>query len=481
VVKKIVDWSEQPLGKKPDGEIAKTLGVSTNTVRCQRTSLGILPYRRGVDWDSVAHLLGTKTDKALGADFGVRFNAVAYQRTKRGIPSALSQKLAFWESKKELLGTMPDSSLGRKLGFPGYAVKQQRDRLGIAPYTRTRLKKNIDWDNEPLLGVLPDNVLSKKHGCTHTAVAAARSTRGISRATKGICWDLVWDLGVVEDAVIAERLGCSVSSVASARLRMGIPPAGRSPGCRRNSSKSNRVVRSLSLGKHGSSDATPFKQQALADLLGAYISRLASNYKRKALIVDATAGKGRARGEKGSPFVFLESLQAARLNCDFLAIEHNKNNFARLRSRVAGWKATHLGYLDHMRIELVEGDNGKTLKEVLDRTSHPGLVYMDTNWVPPFELLLEVEKINPKMRLAVSCSTTSCKREKKRKGHSDFWEDNELSDMLGMFDKRWFVNLYGEEASGPALAWHWCMLFGVPKNDPCVSVKTLKKAGYFEI
>lgn len=230
---------------------------------------------------------------------------------------------------------------------------------------------------------------------------------------------------------------------------------------------------------HGHSKATKYKQEALSQLLGTYLPKLKRQYKKKLRIIDATAGKGRVKTEQGSPLIFLDKLADLRMLCDFYAIEHNDENFDKLKNRFAGWKTKRKGFERFMDVTLVRGDNGVTTKRIFNGKVKPaGLIYVDTNWIPPFELLMSLDRANPRMRFLLSCSTTACKRHSSQ-AKFGLWHGRDLSDVLALFkDKKWYYNLYGDKVGKGAGSWHWSMLFGVPKNDPCASDKALEKVEF---
>lgn len=91
-----IDWDEQPLGKVPDRQLARELGVAVPTIRKQRVKRGIetLLPRSGrpryseeekrcllIDWDKQP--LGQVTDSSLAAELGVTTDHVREARLDR--------------------------------------------------------------------------------------------------------------------------------------------------------------------------------------------------------------------------------------------------------------------------------------------------------------------------------------------------------------------------------------------------------------
>ena len=81
-----INWDDQPLGLKPDTQIAKTLGVSAETVRLARRARNIAPARPPViNWANQP--LGKVPDQELASKLGTSLTAVCSARRARGIPS----------------------------------------------------------------------------------------------------------------------------------------------------------------------------------------------------------------------------------------------------------------------------------------------------------------------------------------------------------------------------------------------------------
>jgi len=88
-----IDWSRQPLGKKPDCELAWTLGVSEPRVAAARRARNIETYRartcrtksRSVryDWNDIP--LGKMSDHAVSREFRIPVSTVSHARRRRGI------------------------------------------------------------------------------------------------------------------------------------------------------------------------------------------------------------------------------------------------------------------------------------------------------------------------------------------------------------------------------------------------------------
>lgn len=140
-----IDWNSQPLGKIPDLQIAKALGVNVSTVQRVRVRMGIrvAPHRSRarrqsrIQWDDQP--LGLVPDGRLARMIGCSAPAVRTARVKRNIASAsiaYRDKFASaaWGSAR--LGEESDLAIATRLGVSAAAVRGRRLRLGITARRR---------------------------------------------------------------------------------------------------------------------------------------------------------------------------------------------------------------------------------------------------------------------------------------------------------------------------------------------------------
>jgi len=81
-----INWSDQPLGKMSDTELAKHLGVTQTTVTRWRTIFGIAPFcSPDRDWSTIP--LGEEPDPVIASRLGVSKETVRRARLALGIPS----------------------------------------------------------------------------------------------------------------------------------------------------------------------------------------------------------------------------------------------------------------------------------------------------------------------------------------------------------------------------------------------------------
>ena len=131
-------WAEQPLGRVPDSEIARTLGCDRGAVSSARRVRRIPQCDPGyVDWTQQP--LGEETDAEIARRVGLTENGVAAARNRRGV-----------------------APRGRAPAKP--------------PIVRTR--HWIDWSLWPL-GRATDTEVARMVGVDRGSVAAARARRYI--------------------------------------------------------------------------------------------------------------------------------------------------------------------------------------------------------------------------------------------------------------------------------------------------------------
>jgi len=170
----VVVWTDQPLGRISDGQLARDLGVDPSTVAKARQRLGIAVHQPHppIDWTRVFQC--RKPDAALARELGVSRETVRKNRVRLGIPKINVGLGVDWDQQP--LGEMPDAQVAQLLGVSEEAVKQARIRRGIPGFTQWP-----DWDRD-LLGKMPDSMIARAFGISKAAVGAERKRRGIPRA-----------------------------------------------------------------------------------------------------------------------------------------------------------------------------------------------------------------------------------------------------------------------------------------------------------
>ena len=179
--------------------------------------------------------MGRIPDTQLARKLGISLDAVQRERRRRQIePFRARRPDIEWTSKMiQLLGTDIDSSVAEKLGLPMYCVRHKRQRMGIPPYgdpPEQRHARSFIWAKNKiaLLGTDSDRKVAARLGTNLAVVARQRTRLGIPSfyPQRRISWpkDMTALLGKVTDWKIARKFGMSRGSVARQRRKLGIPP-----------------------------------------------------------------------------------------------------------------------------------------------------------------------------------------------------------------------------------------------------------------
>lgn len=185
----IVDWTEERiarLGKIPDEEYAKELGVDRKTIEYKRRRLGIakcgqryfVPPPPMGGWNRIElpqHIidrLGTMSDRQLGKEIGVSKKTILEARRVRGIPdysATHGHPTRFksgnghkrWDkpgARAEIpqhaidrLGIVSDTKLAQELGVSRDAIAKRRKALGIPSIKQQCLLKPAVFQDQSKL------------------------------------------------------------------------------------------------------------------------------------------------------------------------------------------------------------------------------------------------------------------------------------------------------------------------------------------
>jgi hypothetical protein len=244
---KNIDWDHVQLGSKPDGVLAKELGVTPGAVKNQRWKRAIKSFNPAprnlshINWDSLG--LGMKSDMEIGREYGIPQSVVTRHRSRLGIKS-------FEESRNEMIktrwntagfGQYPDWRLASKFNVHISTVIKERRKRNILSYHKLNplqpcrpkgpkpkpkqenplkvpkirtlrfLKPRLKKGKKLRLEVHQSNPKPKKE-----KTPSPESVRPI------VDWSKV-PLGAKPDRVIAQGLGISIDTVNTARLKLGIP------------------------------------------------------------------------------------------------------------------------------------------------------------------------------------------------------------------------------------------------------------------
>ena len=236
------------LGRMPDANLARTMGVSLDAVRDERRRRGIEPFqpqRPAIQWTAgMIRLFGTDNDARVAEKLGLPAYLVAHKRQRLGIPPygdlpEQHNPHAFnWTKRKNaLLGTDSDRKIAERLGTITGVVALQRTRLGIPSFYHYR---RISWTKEmvALLGTTTDWEIAKKYRMTRESVARERRKRGIPPCIDTrpvIRTPKLRPLLSLPIRTVSHRYKMTSETVAKLRRELGVPPLERWPSNRKRS------------------------------------------------------------------------------------------------------------------------------------------------------------------------------------------------------------------------------------------------------
>jgi hypothetical protein len=221
------------LGRIPDADIAKLLGVSVQTISARRYKLGIACHSK-----KVRYICEVLSEYIINDDIRDIMGQEVAKLSKLiikgdGTPTNLKYKRFDWEGHTHLLGTMTDKDLANKLGCETHRVTFQRQKLGIKGFNVKKGRKGINWDEHiELLGTIPDSDIAKQLGCTTTYVCIKRNELGI-KSFRGVGNSPSFDwkeftplFTSMNSTDIAWVIGRSVSYIDTKRHQLGIKNTG---------------------------------------------------------------------------------------------------------------------------------------------------------------------------------------------------------------------------------------------------------------
>jgi hypothetical protein len=230
------------LGRIPDGQLARKMGVSLDAVRDERRRRKIdpsSPHRPPVQWTAeMILLLGADFDARVAETLGLPKYLVMHKRRRLGIPPhgdvpEQRQPRAFnWTKRKiALLGTDSDRKIAERFGTIGGVVARQRTRLGIPSFYHYR---RISWTKEmvSLLGKATDWEIAERYGMKRESVARERRKRGIPPCVDTrpvIATPTLRPILSLPIRTITRRYRVSTETVKRLRRELGVPPLERWP------------------------------------------------------------------------------------------------------------------------------------------------------------------------------------------------------------------------------------------------------------
>ncbi len=193
---KYIAWTPKKismLGTMADADLAKKLGMWTNTVFSKRVSLSIAPFNPSTEqvkfhW-KLAHLkrLGKEPDSRVAKDLGVSESVVTAKRHSLAIPPSggVSVPRHPWTKLEiAMLGKKPDTIVATLTGRGRRHVRAKRESLGIPAF---QIQRSIHWTKSVVeqLGKVSDQELADSLGVCRGTVALYRRQRGIKSVGKG--------------------------------------------------------------------------------------------------------------------------------------------------------------------------------------------------------------------------------------------------------------------------------------------------------
>jgi DNA-binding CsgD family transcriptional regulator len=221
-------WSRRALamlGKAPDAEVAKRLGLTQSIVWKKRTELAIRAHRSHpprARWPREAvRLLGRRPDREVARKLGVSVQAVLRKRRALGIPGYRWGRPVVRTAALKRLLKLPNRVLRAKHGLSSALAQKLRRQYGI----RASGSQPPRWTDAVVsrLGREPDSRIARDLGISSSSVLSKRRTLAIPRWVRHR-WTAAqrrW-LGRLSDREIARRLGVSSRLVRTERRRLGV-------------------------------------------------------------------------------------------------------------------------------------------------------------------------------------------------------------------------------------------------------------------
>jgi hypothetical protein len=240
-----VQWSAKALkslGRIPDVQLARELGISLDAVQSERRRRGIepsRPRRPDIHWtDRMIQLLGTDIDSRVAMRLRLPEHSVRQKRQRMNIPSfgggpeqRHARAFVWMKQKIALLGTDSDRTIAERLGTTRGVVARKRTQLGIAGYYPQR---RISWTKEmvALLGKVSDWKIAEKYRMSRASVARERRKLGIPACIETRPVMPTRNLKKIlrlPTRKISRQYKLSAETVARLRQKLGVKPLGRWP------------------------------------------------------------------------------------------------------------------------------------------------------------------------------------------------------------------------------------------------------------
>lgn len=230
-----VQWTEErlaALGTVPDARLAKEWGISAGSIALKRQELGRAPahgrsWQRTYVWtDAMVADLGTLSTRSFAKRHGVPPNQVLVERRRRGIAGPYDKPRGIPEPLQDLLGTMPDKEFAARFGYDAQHVGTFRVRAGIASHRKRRYA--FQWTPYRLsrLGQVPDQRLARTWGVCIDRVRSKRLELGRGAAVRRAVWteEMRHAVRCRPQRAVMALYGLTEHQVRGMRHRLGLPP-----------------------------------------------------------------------------------------------------------------------------------------------------------------------------------------------------------------------------------------------------------------
>ena len=227
------------LGKIPDAELARRIGIRTAVVSRKRSSMGIDPLSTSqrLNWtkENLA-LLGTRTDREVAEIMNASPGRVTIKRLSLGIECYATSSNAWhsWTDEEiKLLGKDYDPAVAEKIGISIRSVSLKRRQLGIRSFLKrkavSRPRRYLsDWKAKEtaLLGTMTDKDLAARLDLSPSAVRLKRLSMDIAPFRKRAASTGIWTPAVMarvtkeSSAALAKELGVSRQRVHQKRKEL---------------------------------------------------------------------------------------------------------------------------------------------------------------------------------------------------------------------------------------------------------------------
>ena len=215
-------------------------------------------------------------------------------------------------------------------------------------------------------------------------------------------------------------------------------------------------------GSVGQSDYTKVKQHHFSVIVSTFLTaakgmltRNRGDHEQYFLYVDLYAGSGENMDNvPGSPIIFHEAAKKAQICTLPILVEENEYSVKQLQDKLFSVGANYFKIKNTNNEDFVE----MMIKQPVRKSTY-GLVYLDPNGIPNFELLRRLSEVRQyyKLDFLINCPATAIKR---AIGNVKCKQQSRLFEELKTIKKtNWMIR-------EPIGKWQWTFIIGTNWNDP---------------